>query len=133
MNPVVVAVLVTAAAIVVSALIAARRHDIQPVPRGGRPWEAPRSAPYSSAITGPGAPRLSRSVLLGALSLAFLWFPLAGIPLALAGIGLGLSDIAAAARRAFARTGVYLGLTALTAAVALSPIGTFLGSQGHPW
>jgi hypothetical protein len=125
----IVAALITVAGTIVSALIAGRPRDPQPVPRNGGSWEAPARAPYSVVSAEPGTRRLSRSVWFGAVSLIAWTLPLAGIPLALAGIGFGVSDISAGARRSYARTGVYLALAGLIAAVANSAIGAYLGSQ----
>jgi hypothetical protein len=123
------AALITVAGTVVSALIAARHRDAQPVPRNGGSWEAPGRGPYSVVSAEPGTRRMSRSVWLGGASLIAWVLPIAGIPLALIGIGFGLSDISAAARRAYARTGVYLAVIGLMAAVANSAIGAYLGAQ----
>jgi hypothetical protein len=125
----IVAALITVAGTVISALIAARHRDVQPVPRNGGSWEAPGQGPYSVVSAEPGTRRMSRSVWFGAASLVAWVLPIVGIPVALAGIGFGLSDISAAARRAYARTGVYLAVIGLMAAVANSAIGAYLGAQ----
>jgi len=114
----IVASLVTAAGLAVSALIAGRHRDAQPVPRKGGAWETPACGPYSAVSAGPGSKRISCSVPFGLASAAFWWFPLAGIVLALGGIGYGVSDIAAGAFRGYARTGIYLAVAGLIAAVA---------------
>jgi hypothetical protein len=125
----IVAALIAVAGTVLSALIAARPRDIQPVPRNGGSWEPPVRGPYSAVSGDPGTRRLSRSVWFGAASLIAWFLPLIGILLALAGIGVGVSDISAAARRAYARTGVYLAVIGLMAAVANSGIGAYLGAR----
>jgi hypothetical protein len=114
----IVASLVTVASLAVSAVIAGRHRDSQPVPRNGGPWETPARGPYSAVSAGPGSRRVSRSVLLGLACGAFWWLPLAAIVLALAAIGYGVSDIASGVPRGYARTGIYLAVAALIAAVA---------------
>lgn len=124
------AALITVAGTVISALIAARHREPQPVPRNGGSWEAPgHPGPYAVVSTEPGVSRLSRAAWFGAASLVAWLLPVIGIPLALAGIGVGVSDIAAGARRTYARTGLYLAVIGLMAAVANSAIGAYLGAQ----
>ncbi|MGI8593492.1 MAG: hypothetical protein ACR2ML_03830 [Solirubrobacteraceae bacterium] len=63
------------------------------------------------------------------MSLLAWLLPLVGLPLALVGIGMGVSHIASPSVR-WARVGVVLNLVGLMLATANAAIGAYLGSTG---
>jgi len=72
----------------------------------------------------------SASAILGVLSLLAWLLPLVGLPLALVGVGMGVSHIANNQSVRWARVGVVLNLVGLMLATANAAIGAYLGSTG---
>ena len=86
--------------------------------------------PPPGATSAPEGTKFSSSLIFGAIG-AVAWFlPIAGLPISLIGIGLGVSHLSDYPQRRYARLGIWLNVIGLMASVANAAVGAYMGYHG---
>lgn len=94
----------------------------------------PASQQPSGTSSAPDGTKISSSLIFGAIGFVAWLLPIVGLPIALIGIGFGISHLSDYPQRRFARSGIWLNVICLMASVANSAIGFYMGYNGEfPW